>query len=198
MKTFIYTLLPLSMIWAITSCTAQEDPKPKISSVAYEPCCGLDTMVFHLGDEWVAVPNVFTPNGDGINDLFYPIRSHDSISIAIFRVFDTINDPTNSPVLMYGTQAILYDYLDQLAWKGKKKVDHTLALHKGKFSYYFRAKYKEHYIECRGESCSIVCDEEADIFIDKPNCFFKDQFNAQGQPTSSIPSGEANGTCFGN
>lgn len=198
MKTFFYTLIPLSMIWTMVSCTAQEDPKPKISSVAYEPCCGLDTMVFHLGEEWVAVPNVFTPNGDGINDLFYPIRSHDSITIAIFRIFDTIYDPFNSPVLMYSTHDILYDYLDQLAWKGKKKATYGFELHKGKFKYYFRAKYRDHYIQCEGESCSIVCDEESDIFIDKPNCFFKDQFDSQGIPNSKLPSGEEAGTCFGN
>lgn len=198
MKTLFYVCLSLITVSAASSCTAQEEPVQKITSVAYEPCCGLDTMVFWLGNEWVAVPNVFTPNGDSINDLFYPIRSNDSIIISRFRIYDTTYVQPNDPSLIYSTQGILYEYIDQFAWKGKKKIAHGFELHKGKFKYYFRAKYRDYYIECNGEACSIVCDDEAAIFKDKANCFFQNQFDSEGEPNSNIPSGEVEGTCFGN
>ncbi len=195
--TFLYALL-----FVLFSCTPEEVPtpvKPKITSVAYEPCCGLDTLVIHLGDEWVAVPNVFTPNGDGVNDLFYPIISHDSISISSFAVYDTTStNPFESVYLMYGTQGIDYNYLDLLAWKGTKRINNVKYTHRGRFTYKFEALYKEHSVSVKGAACSIVCDEEAAIFQDKEGCFFMSQFDAAGNPNSSLPSGEEKTGCLGN
>ena len=193
--TFIFTIM-----MAMLSCSTTEEPvpvTPQIESVAYEPCCGLDTLVIRLDEEWVAIPNVFTPNGDGINDRFYPITSNDSIRITVFRIYDTIVDPFNSRVLMYSTSHIDYNLIDVLSWNGTKRYDGIKSAHKGIFTYSFRILYKEYYFTVEGQACAIVCDEEAPIFRDKAGCFFVGQFDADGNPSSSLPSGEEEADCFG-
>jgi gliding motility-associated-like protein len=45
------------------------------------------------GPLWVYVPNAFTPNGDGINDSFFPVIDGDDGEIHDFRIFDRWGNP---------------------------------------------------------------------------------------------------------
>jgi gliding motility-associated-like protein len=45
------------------------------------------TVVVVLPTDYLFVPNAFSPNGDGINDLFYPLKG-ELVNITEFKIFD--------------------------------------------------------------------------------------------------------------
>jgi len=67
-------------------------------------CVGIDTVLIHTYYNDVFIPNAFSPNGDGLNDMFYPQgRGINIISqFLIFNrwgemVFEGKNFPCNDP-----------------------------------------------------------------------------------------------------
>ncbi len=74
-----------------------------------DTACTLDTLInVPSADCRIFIPNVFSPNGDGINDLFGPVTQEGSISILSFVIYDRWGD-------------IVFSCADQLecAWDGK-------------------------------------------------------------------------------
>lgn len=73
-------------------------------------CTSVDTITIIRDsmlcpDVNLAIPNAFTPNGDGLNDYFYPLISRD-ISVKEFRIFNRWGD-------------IVYDNATAPGWDGK-------------------------------------------------------------------------------
>ena len=193
----------ISLCFLLMSCTA-EDEKPKTSiplPPEYASCCGAtDTTIYRLGDAWIAVPNVFTPNGDGKNDLFYPVRSSEDIEVSIFTIYDTLYHPNpdvNGNVLIQSLQGgISYDFLDQYAWKGfKRGVNGVPEMHKGRFKYRIGFYYKGPGALVNGQACLIQCGEDAKGISDLDGCIFQTQINSQVLPDSSLPHQES--SCLG-
>ena len=77
-----------------TNCTTPistlREPMEYTVSVANSfGCVATDTVRLHLqcANSTVFIPNTFTPNGDGVNDIFYP-RGVGIRSVKYFRIFD--------------------------------------------------------------------------------------------------------------
>lgn len=53
----------------------------------YEGCCGTSPVVFTAGNAKLYLPNAFTPNDDGINDVFFPNFNDKVSKIELLSVF---------------------------------------------------------------------------------------------------------------
>ena len=64
-----------------------DDPMPEVDPL--ETCCATPPTGGEFGDIKVYLPNAFTPNGDGINDIFYVQgnQSLETISINSLQIF---------------------------------------------------------------------------------------------------------------
>lgn len=178
-----------SILFFLSGCSAQE---PVISEV-YEKCCGAEPIEFTYKDGYMFVPNVFTPNGDGVNDYFVP-QFNDKID----AYFDTylIYTSVGDTVLYYFSQ---FDVKNSISstWDGNRK-DGTPYV--GAFKYEFSVYLKStdgstDYFTIEGRACRVACGPDASVLKGKSGCFFPSQFNTDIlKPDASIPNKEE--ACF--
>lgn len=77
------TCFIISIFFALTiNSYAQDAPRPGASD-SYESCCGVEPVEFKTENAYVFVPNVFTPNGDGVNDYFLPFINERVVEMRI-------------------------------------------------------------------------------------------------------------------
>src|SRR5688572_18207332 len=69
--------LLLSLIISTLSCHEER--------VLLKGCCQNDTLWEHFGNGLIYLPNIFTPNGDGINDEFY-VQGDSILNVIAFEV----------------------------------------------------------------------------------------------------------------
>ena len=185
------------------SCTAQDDKDDTttiIKSEKYEPCCSsIDEVNREIAPGIrVFIPNVFTPNEDGINDYFYPICDTSLVqngTILYFTIFNSDVDSIKRSI--FNRQFINYDDLKNNAFNGKYYNEETrkYELWKGQFWYSMQIFTENHGVaKVEGSACSIVCDEEAPIFKDKKGCLFPAQVSPKYIGEESLENQESE--CF--
>lgn len=151
----------------------------------YESCCGIEPVQFSFEEDTVHayVPNVFTPDGDGINDDFSPYFSSQAIYIN-YIVIKKADD--NNPLLLYQVQNV-----ERLDWYSYRWVgeDQNGIKHKGAFTYEisFTSISGNTYL-ISGKGCSVFCEED-DLDLNMEDCFFPTQ-NDDGQLNINVPTGE--------
>lgn len=57
-----------------------------LTAVTTENCFASDSVTVYVTDAWV--PNAFSPNGDGKNDLFFVIPQDDNVSLKEFSIYN--------------------------------------------------------------------------------------------------------------
>lgn len=150
----------------LQSCPGQdkEDPQAGLSK-AYESCCGVQPVEYKLTNGSIYIPNAFTPNGDGINDLFYPFISDEVTQVSNFTVMSSEGDS----VLFY-RPAVLYDRLREFAWDGQRSDG---SMYRGKFKYGMIMINKDGKVRIvEGEACSILCEPGTKDLKAKKSCFY--------------------------
>lgn len=99
----------------------QDENKQSINE-KYKDCCGTDPIVIELpGGNSIYVPNVFTPNGDGINDLFYPIAKNQDpklFGISELRIYNM-----RDTVIYYRRDFSYTIDLQEAAWSGQMRYN---------------------------------------------------------------------------
>lgn len=134
----------------------------------YKGCCGAEPVLINIGDTKVFIPNVFTPNGDGINDIFKPF--YDQKKLTVKQI--TINNAEGK--LIWKTE-VFNPELSYTAWHGEVSKDSTYT---GLFNYTFVFSDNAGISKVvGGTACSAVCNPNVPITIaDKNKCFFPMQY----------------------
>jgi gliding motility-associated-like protein len=89
-----------------------------ITATGPEGCTAETHVSVHVKiNKRVYVPNVFSPNGDGMNDYFYPYVTKNVRKISYFRVFTRWGEQ------VFENQNFLPDTTERVGWNGKFRGD---------------------------------------------------------------------------
>src|SRR5690606_28880054 len=175
------------LIFSFTACS-QDDPSNITPIKEYESCCGAEAVEHHfISGQYLYVPNSFTPNNDGINDLWLPFFSSGQDKIrAIF-----IHAIEDSTLIHQIYEYSLYPPGTPYGWDGRKSRNGQNlgdnSLHKGGFWYQIIFEEPVNFgtgeISFKGKACAIACDEDARYFKDKEGCFFPVQVDEDRKST---------------
>jgi gliding motility-associated-like protein len=130
----------------------------------------------------LCVPNIFSPNGDGINDVLY-VRLSDgtpSIDTMDFKILDG-----TGAILFYSSKA---DSGWDGSYNGKKKS--------GVYTYELKATLSNsQVIEYSGTVTCLAKSPNEYVVNDCANCRFDSQFDGHGNFDANLPSNEPKGVC---
>jgi hypothetical protein len=184
MKNVIKSTICCAYLSMSLSACAQEEPQP-ILIKEYETCCGAESVEMAIGDkDKLYVPNSFTPNKDGINDVFVPTYSND-IKLMQFMVIYSLNGDT----LLYILRGGDVDNFGPgpFGWDGTRTggpeplYNGDFKIHKGGFRYEIAIYTPDGSLfVIKGTGCAIHCGAEAAVFEGNKSCFFPSQVNANG------------------
>ncbi len=145
----------------------------------YAACCGAEAVDIVHSDMSIFVPNAFTPDKDGLNDLFFPHLNGNVVEVIDFTIYTDEGDT----VLFY-RPTVVYKDLANYGWNGLRDGY--------KEPYYGAIKYSLKMVNKQGETklvygraCSLECSTEADDLKVNSNCFFPDQVGVNGKVDKS-------------
>lgn len=139
----------------------------------YEGCCGKKRVEFTTNKANIFVPNVFTPNGDGVNDYFMPYISDEVSEVRSFKIFSAKGD-----TLIFRRLSFNFDDFKNNAWNGTRTNGDGFFVsnYAGAFKYEMRIITKEKKLSIiKGEACALQCGKETKIFKTKEGCYYPSQ-----------------------
>ena len=156
-----------------------EEPIIIIQNNIYDNCCNLPPIERNFNPGKVYMANMFTPNFDGINDIFF-IQTDDGIKeIVEFKIFDKDDNMVFEAFSFFPNQISSTG-----AWLPDDDMENGL--------YRFFAKVKntnEEVFELDGAFCAFVCDEN-NPFEFTDSCGFPIQHNGEGEFDQNLPNEE--------
>lgn len=172
----------LSLIFLVSACGEDETP-PEIVPSPVAACCENDAFDASVGGNSIFIPNVFTPDNDGLNDLFLIMADSDEVIILDFKVKTaigtTVFSAQNFPA-----------FADAGKWDGT--VNGTVT--KGIFNYEAEVQAADgSVLLLEGKICSLPCPpagETEPTFAALDNCLFSTQHDGQGGADENLPSFE--------
>jgi hypothetical protein len=176
-----------ALVLQFLSCVAQ-DPVNVEPNPVYAACCGAEPVEF-TDKAYVYVPNMFTPNRDGQNDLFQPVFDYDQV--VLVSAYTIYQDTIIEPGAGYYNAPPFSPKSDPQWWDGTLP-DGTQ--HIGPFEYTIEFILRDgSYLQVDGRACLVQCGKDAGEFMDRPGCFFGSQVK-DGKFDKGIPNKEED--CF--
>ena len=170
MKTQI-TLIVSLLVLVIAACKKEK----------YEGCCGTDSVEFLVGNGKIYVPNIITPNFDGINDLLFIGGDTNIVKIANLKIKngkgETIHTEENPN-------------LHKIVWEFTSSDN----VYQGIFKYSFEVESTDGTIETiSGSACSYPFpNDKVTNFDNCELCKFFTQYDGNGGYDENAPSLETN------
>jgi hypothetical protein len=177
MPKMLITLMLLAVM--LLSCNKDRDSVLK-------GCCGNEAIDVSFGNGHLYMPNIFTPNGDGINDGLY--LQGDSIKQLIMI---EITSQSGDSIVQF-TELPAGNFLT--IWDGT--IDGVVR--KGLYSIFVTAEAEDGTtISLQGKVCNYPCDNiEIDETISPSGCQFGDQVGQHFSFDPMIPTSENLQDCF--
>jgi CHU_C Type IX secretion signal domain len=133
----------------------------------YSGCCGAEPVEFKIGNSIVYVPNVFTPNSDGLNDVFRPFYNDKKVKVTLISIANTEGNT------IWETKSFSPEKPFS-AWTGRVSKD---SVYTGLFYYTIFVDGGKGQESISGSACSVVCNPKIPVEIeDKEKCFFPMQY----------------------
>lgn len=176
-----YLLLPLCLVFLIAT---SDDEDLTIFGPGIEECCTNGFTLDSLGGGRVYIPSAFTPDGDGLNDLFRVIVDTGIQKIDTLRIFslangDTIFTAVNIPSVEAATTG----------WDGSERG----LTEPQQFVYHvWLTANDSSQMRRTGVACSIPCRTPTGLPrpVNLNECRFSDQVDAAGYFDEEIATGE--------
>jgi len=171
------------LIIVLLSFCQEKGPAQNPIDTLYQGCCGTAAVQITMNNSLIYVPNIFTPNGDAINDLFRPYYDASKVALETFVIKDK-NAESNLWVMNI-------ENLRQAYWGWFGLLESDAPPYRGKFTYSigFRNLSNNSTQVINGSACSVYCmDTEHSINIERINdCFFPCQYgDGEVDPRSPI------------
>jgi hypothetical protein len=176
-----------ALVFQFLGCKAQDpvntDPNP-----VYEACCGAEPVEF-TDAGYFYVPNMFTPNDDGKNDVFQPVFDYGLVEyISAYTIYQ---DTTIEPGLGY-YNALPFDPKSNPKWWDGTLPDGSK--HIGPFEYTIEFTMKDgSFVVVDGRACLVQCGPDAGEFTNRDGCYFGTQVT-NGKFDKGVPNKEED--CF--
>lgn len=172
----------LFLVLSLFACKQDDESLDRAS--IYIGCCDIEPSVFISSNGSAYIPNAFTPNGDGINDLF-EVSTVNIDFVPRFEIKDQ-NDEVVFSLLNFSA------YFNTITWDGTVNHFGNDAIVGGLYTYEieFFTIYGENK-KLSGSVCAFLCDEA--FPEDMENCLFTTQVNENGFDPAI---GAQEGNCF--
>ncbi len=183
MTNFLYglscTLLFVATLIMISSCNSDQEE----SECLLCECCNTShtNTGLSMGINYY-VPNIFSPNSDGVNDYFgvYPKDELESVGFSIFKENNLIAFQDSST--------------NQKYWFGIKNNDNG-EIHEGLFTYEFYVQSSQGNDTIRGTACAFICIPEEGDEPDFFSCSWPTQHDGDGGFDPGLSSSEIPENC---
>jgi gliding motility-associated-like protein len=155
---------------------------PKKTEDIYANACS-GTGIFSLGTASIFIPTLFSPNGDGVNDVLAIFGNADTKYVTNLVISDRNNNVITTLDTVWGAT------ISNKSWDGM--------IAGGKYSGLFNITCKltnKNNISSSvtATSCVYTCDGNAVPITNKANCKMPDMFN----PITGVPSLKTKESCF--
>lgn len=177
-----FIILPLSLFAFIATSVPDEDYDPLLES-SLTRCCDIGPIDVMVGNARVYVPTAFTPDGDGLNDVFQVMGNAELQAVDSFVIYELVT---------YDTIFFVEHMTDMSLANGFDGIVND-TVRAARYDYRFVAVASDSSrARLRGYVCSIPCMDPIDEARPEAleECLFSTQQGVDGGLDSGLPSGE--------